>query len=77
MQLCHTSLTKLYRKKTTGNLIPIKTPHPKTLKQRIQYWQVLRLKRICTTKEDFTEQALSNALTKQLVEKGYNENEIQ
>ena len=30
---------------------------------------------MCTTKEDFTEQ--SKALTKQLFERGYNENEIQ
>ena len=33
------------------------------------------MKRICTTKEDFTEQ--SKALAKRLVERGYNENEIQ
>ena len=34
-----------------------------------------RLKRICSTEEDITEQ--SKALTKRLVKRGYNENEIQ
>ena len=38
------------------------------------YSEALRLKRICTTEEDFTDQ--SKALTKRLVERGYNENEI-
>ena len=37
--------------------------------------QALRLKRTCTTEEDFTEQ--SKAARKRLVEKGYNANEIQ
>ena len=35
----------------------------------------MRLKRIYTKEEDLTEQ--SKALTKRLVERGYNENEIQ
>ena len=39
------------------------------------YSQALRLKRICTTKEDFREQ--SKPLTKRLVERRYNKNEIQ
>ena len=49
--------------------------HPKTLKQSIPYSQALRLKRICTTEEDFAEQ--SKALTKRLVERSYNDIEIQ
>ena len=39
------------------------------------YLQALRLKIICTTKENFTKQ--SKALIKRLVERGYNENRIQ
>ena len=40
-----------------------KSEHPETLKQSIPSSQALRLKRICITQEDFTEQ--SKALTKQ------------
>ena len=46
-----------------------------TLKRSIPYSQALRLRGICITEEDLTEQ--SKALTKRLVERGYNENEIQ
>ena len=41
----------------------------------IPYSQALRLKRICTTKENFTKQ--SKVLIKWLVERSYNENRIQ
>ena len=56
-------------------LFPWKIRHSETLKRNIPYSQALRLKRICTTKEDFSEQ--SKAVTKRLVERGYNVNEIQ
>ena len=52
-----------------------KSEQPETLKQSISYSQALRLKGMCTTDEGFTEQ--STLLTKRLVQKGYNENEIQ
>ena len=70
------TLLILYRKEINQqSYLHQKSEHPETLKQRIPYSQALRLKRICTTKEDFTEQ--SKALTKRLAKKGYNENEIQ
>ena len=69
-------LTTLYRKEIgRRSYLHRKSEHPETLKRNIPYWQALRLKRICTTKEDLTNQ--SKALTKRLVEKRCNENEIQ
>ena len=68
-------LTPLYRKEIDRqSYLHRKSEHPETLKRSIPYSQALRLKRVCTTKEDFTEQSI--ALTKRLVERGYNENEI-
>ena len=69
-------LTTLYRNEIDRqSSLHQKPEHFETLKRSIPYSQALRLKRICTAKKDFTEQ--SKALTKSLVERGYNENEIQ
>ena len=51
----------------------MKPEHAETLKRSIPYSQALRLKRIRTTEEEITEQ--SKALTKKLVERGYNEDD--
>ena len=53
----------------------ILSEHSEALKRSTSYLQALRLKRIYTTEGDFTEQ--SKTLTKQLVQRGYNENKIQ
>ena len=68
-------LTTLYRKEIDRrSSLHRKSKHLEILKRSIPYSQALRLKRICTTKKDFPEQ--SRTLTKRLVERGYNENEI-
>ena len=59
-------LTTLYRKEIDRQSnCHQKSEHPETLKRSIPYSQALRLKRICITKEYFTEK--SKALTKRLV----------
>ena len=69
-------LTTLYREEIDRQpSLHRKSKHLETLKRSIPYSQALRLKRICTTKKNFPEQ--SKALSKRLVERGYNENEIQ
>ena len=66
-------LATLYRKEIDRHShLYQKSEHPETLKQSIPYSQ--RLKKICTTEGDFTEHF--KALTKWLVERGYNEKEI-
>ena len=46
--------TKIYRKSTDRqNFIHIDLDHPKSLKDSISYNQALRIKRICTTPNDF------------------------
>ena len=68
-------LTTLYNKEIDRkSYLHQNSEHPETLKRSISYSQPLRLKRICTTVEDFTEQ--SKALTKRLIKIGYNKNEI-
>ena len=68
-------LTTLYNKEIDRkSYLHQNSEHPETLKRSISYSQPLRLKRICTTVEDFTEQ--SKALTKRLIKIGYDENEI-
>ena len=67
--------TALYKKEIDRqSYLHWKSKHPETLKRSTPFSQALRLKRICTAEEDFKDQ--SKALTKQLVERGYNENEI-
>ena len=47
-------VTKIYRKSTDRqNFLHIDTDHPKSLKGSIPYSQALRIKRICTTPNDF------------------------
>ena len=69
-------LTTLYTKQIKRqSYLHRKSEHAETLKRSIPYSQALRLKRICATTEDSTDQ--SNVLANRLVERGYNKNEIQ
>ena len=46
--------TKIYRKQTDRqSFLHIDSEHPKSLKVDISYIQAIRIKRICTTSQDF------------------------
>ena len=64
--------TTLYKKPTDcQNYLHAKSAHPFSLKRSIQYSQALRIKRICSTFEEYRKH--SQGLMKRFVEKGYNE----
>ena len=64
--------TTLYKKPTDcQNYLHAKSAHPFSLKKGIPYSQALRIKRICSTFEEYRKH--SQDLIKRFVEKGYNE----
>ena len=77
-----TTLYKFYRLQTTlykkptdfQNYLHEKSAHPFSLKKSILYSQALRIKRICSTFEEYTKH--SQDLIKRSVEKGYNESTV-
>ena len=67
--------TTLYRKPTDcQNYLHASSNHPYSLKKSIPYSQALRIKRICTSTEEYKTHC--TALRQQLVEKRYNANLI-
>ena len=67
--------TTLYRKPTDcQNYLHASSNHPYSLKKSIPYSQALRIKRICTSTEEYKTHC--TALCQQLVEKRYNANLI-
>ena len=66
-------LQTLYKKPTDcQNYLQAKSAHPLSLKKSIPYSQVLRIKRVCSTFDEYKKH--SNDLVKQFAEKGYKEN---
>ena len=64
--------TTLYKKPTDcQNFLHAKSAHPFSLRKSIFYSQALRIKRICSTFEEYRKH--SQDLIKKIVEKGYNE----
>ena len=64
--------TTLYKKPTDSQcFLHSKSAHPKTLKDSIPYSQALRIKRICSTIQEFNKH--SDNLLKRFVERGYKE----
>ena len=64
--------TTLYKKPTDcQNYLHAKSAHKFSLKESIPYSQTLRIKRICSTFEEYRKR--SQDLIKRFVEKGYNE----
>ena len=64
--------TTLFKKPTDcQNFLHAKSAHPFSLKKSIFYSQALRIKRICSTFEEYRKH--SQDLIKKIVEKGYNE----
>ena len=62
--------TKIYRKSTDHqNFHHIGSDHPKSLKDNIPYSQALRIKRICTTPNDFNHYC--EELKQRFVSQGY------
>lgn len=62
--------TNLYRKSTAGNsIVRANSAHPELLKCSIPFAQYLRLRRICSSTEDFKLQA--RALHGRLLKRGY------
>ena len=67
--------TTLYKKPTDcQNYLHAKSAHPFSLKKSIPYSQALRIKRICSTFEEYRKH--SQDLIKRFVEKGYNESTV-
>ena len=67
--------TTLYKKRTDcQNYLHAKSAHPFSLKKSILYSQALRIKRICSTFEEYRKH--SNDLKKRFAEKGYNESTV-
>ena len=65
----------LYKKPTDcQNYLHAKSAHPFSLKKSIPYSQALRIKRICSTFEEYRKH--SQDLIKRFVEKGYNESTV-
>ena len=64
--------TTLYKKPTDcQNYLHAKSTHPFKLRKSTPYSQALRIKRICSTFEEYRK--ISQDLIKRFVEKGYNE----
>ena len=67
--------TTLYKKPTDcQNYLHAKSAHPFSLKKSIPYSQALRIKRICSTFEEYRKH--SQDLIKRFVEKGYDESTV-
>ena len=67
--------TKLYTKETdTHNYLHRKSAHPENLKQTIPYGQALRVRRICTTKEDLDTSC--KKMTEDFLRRGYSPDEV-
>ena len=67
--------TTLYKKPTDcQNYLHAKSAHPFSLKKSIPYSQALRIKRICSTFEEYRKH--SQDLINRFVEKGYNESTV-
>ena len=65
----------LYKKPTDRqNYLHAKSAYPLSLEKRIPYSQALRIKRVCSTFDEYKKH--SNDLVKRFVEKGYKENII-
>ena len=68
-------LTTLYKKPTDcQNYLHAKSAHTFSLKKTILYTQALRIKRICSTFEEYRKH--SQDLIKRFAEKGYNESTV-
>jgi len=68
--------TTLYKKPTDRRIyLHNKSEHPYSLKKSIPYSQALRIKRICSTKEEFSKEC--NTLKEKLLERGYDQNLIE
>ena len=67
--------TKLYTKETdTHNYLHRKSVHPEKLKKTIPYGQALRIRRICTTEEDFDSGCKD--LSNDFLKRGYTQDEV-
>ena len=63
--------TKIYRKQTDRqSFLHIESEHPKSFKDSIPYIQAIRIKRICTTSQDF--EYHSKELKQRFLEQRYN-----
>ncbi|WP_227643924.1 hypothetical protein, partial [Klebsiella pneumoniae] len=66
---------KLFRKETAGNtLLHANSFHLEPLKKSIPFSQFLRIKRNCTSHDDF--QLEADALTRRLLERGYTKSSL-
>ena len=67
--------TTLYKKPTDHqNYLHAKSAHPLSLKKSIPYSQALRIKRLCSTFDEYKKH--SNDMVQRFMEKGYKENII-
>ena len=67
--------TKLYRKESNRqDYLHCKSEHPESLKRSIPFAQALRLRRICSTNNEFQDSC--DRLRNKLIEKGYKPQEI-